>query len=203
MAASPKQPKDSKAGKAAKTAAKAAGPEAAAAVKVAGTAGKVARRSGRAASRNMHSGSASLRTLKGEWLCGILLMWLYPLVKPDWVKSFNQWIARQLLWSAVFVVLFAIGGIGPRSGRLASAFGGLTVLMLLLAPFTDGTAFGVRMSNRLKDMAARKPRENVIPRFNAQAWIDQLIAPPPPPPDPNAPPLPLPPVPPGPPIQST
>ncbi|MGI8309042.1 hypothetical protein [Saccharopolyspora hattusasensis] len=201
MAASPKQQKGSKTAKAAKVAAKVAGPEAATAVKVAGTVGRVANRSGRNATGNMKSGSPSLRALKGEWLAGILLMWLYPLVKPEWVKDFNQWVARQLLWSAIYIVLFTIGGIGPRAGRVASALGGLTVLMLLLAPFQDGTAFGVRMSDHIKRMAQRKPRENVIPRFNGQEWINQLLAPPPPPPDPNAPPLPLPAVPPGQPTQ--
>lgn len=137
------------------------------------------------------------RAIKSEWLIGIILMWIYPLIKPDFVRGFNHWISRMLAWTAVHIGLLLIAGIGPRAGRLAAAFGGLTLLMLLLAPFADGSPFGRRIADGAAIMMGRPPRENVIPPFNGGQWIRDLLDTSPPghgtgPPE-SRPPIPFPP----------
>lgn len=165
---------------AAATAAKAAGPEGVAvseAVKLAAKkkAQQGAKKSGRAGSRALSKGGKDEKIIKAEWLTGIVLMWIYPIVKPQFARSFNNWVARMMMWTVVYIALLLVSGMGPRAARVASAFGGLTVLMLLLAPFSNGAAFGMVISDRSADAMRGKPKENTIPPFNGEDWINQLL----------------------------
>lgn len=90
--------------------------------------------------RSAGSGNHYVRLLKAEWLFGMLLIFLYPTLKPGFAnQDFAKWISRQIAWTAVFIMLLLTSSISVRIARLCAAFGGLALLALMLAPYVkDG-----------------------------------------------------------------
>lgn len=113
------------------------------------------------------------QALKAEWLAGIAFMWLLPFVQNT-QRTFNAWIARQMLWTLVYIILLLLSAVGPRAGRVSSAFGALALLLLLMTPL-HRTAYGISVMKKARAMVGKPPQENVVPNTNMSDWVRQLL----------------------------
>lgn len=107
--------------------------------------------------RALGTGSKYERALKAEWLFGMLVIFLYPLFKPNFAANFNKWISRQIAWTAVFIMLLLLASFSDRIAKICAAFGGLSLLALLLGPYvTNGNVtFSLNGANALKSLGSR------------------------------------------------
>lgn len=151
---------------------------------------KVVRGTHKKASKKLSGGNHYQRIIKTEYLAGLLLMWIYPVTKPGFAANFNKWVSRQIMWSVVFIVLFMMASGGPRVARFSAAFGGLTLLALLVSPYGTSTLAFIGTIDKA-DI-----KENVTGPNDVPSWLQKFIGivrTPTPQPAPGAPPLPLPP----------
>jgi hypothetical protein len=135
--------------------------------------GKAVGSAGRSVNRRTPDDHPPQHALKAEWLAGIALMWLLPFVQNT-QRTFNAWVARQMLWTLVFIILLLLSAVGPRAGRVSAAFGGLSLLLLLMTPFQQ-TTYGISVMKKARAMVGKPPKENVVPNTNMSDWVRQLL----------------------------
>lgn len=69
-------------------------------------------------------------TVKIEFVVGLILIILYPVLKPNY--SPIEWMKKMLAWSFIYLAILAVANTSRDMARLAAWFGGLIVLGLLV-----------------------------------------------------------------------
>lgn len=114
------------------------------------------KRGGRAGARSASTGSApgsAQRILIAELLVCVIVLALSPLSSPEGSVSAKDWMKRGTAVAALFIILGMVANVGPRSGRVAAAFGGIVALVLLI----DQRSIFAVMTDKLRTLGADKP----------------------------------------------